>query len=212
MSLDREAARALFDNAEPMPATAGGAPFAAASPFAPASDDAFAPVGNEALAARMSGRSTRKGPDWRLIAPVGVAALCAGAVLLVATQRNDAQPGKDVAATTVIRTTPMPAPAAPPIESAAVTPPPSSIVEPPAVKPAAVVRTQVRTAPVTRRATAPRTVAAAPSASDASSNVSAREPYVPPPVLGAPAQVTVTPVAPPPVETVEPQPVTPPQP
>lgn len=201
MTLDRDAARALFDSADPMPATAGGAPFAASTPFAP--------VGNDALTARMNGRPVRKGPDWRLIAPVGVAALCAGAVLLVVSQRDDAEPGKTVASTEIARPlpapTPMPAPA--PNETAAVTPPPS-IVEPPATRPAPVVRTQARSQPA-RRAPAPRTVAVAPSASDASANVSAREPYVPPPVLGAPAQVTITPAAPPPVTAPQPQPITP---
>lgn len=55
MTLDREAALALFGNAAPMPATAGGAPFSSSPPFSP--------VGNDALTARMSGVSTRKGPD-----------------------------------------------------------------------------------------------------------------------------------------------------
>lgn len=203
MTLDRDAARALFDNAEPMPATAGGAPFAASTPFAP--------VGNDALTARMNGRPVRKGPDWRLIAPVGVAALCAGAVLLAVSQRDDAEPGKTVASTEITRPLPAPTPMPAPIETAAVTPSPLSIVEPPAIRPAPVVRAQVRSEPA-RRAPAPHTVAVAPSASDASADVSAREPYVPPPVLGAPAQVVITPAAPPPVSAPEPQPLTPQQP
>lgn len=199
MTLDREAARALFGDAEPMPAAANAAPYAATPPFAP--------VGDPAAYDRMSGRTPRKGLDWRLIAPVGVAALCGVAVLVVATQRNDTAPGKTVAAADVTRPAPLPAPVAPPVETAAVTPPASSIVEPPASRPAPVVRARVQAEPV-RRAPAARTVAAAPSVADAAADVSAREPYVPPPVLGAPAQVVVTPVAPAPT----PQPETPPQP
>ncbi len=201
MSLDRDAARALFDNAAPMPAGAGGAAFASASPFAPAA--------NDALTARMSGGSTRKSIDWRLAAPVGVAALCAGAALLIVSQRDPAEPGKTVATTEVTRPLPTPLPAATPspepVETAAAAPP-SSIVAPPAARPAPAVRARVTPAPA-RRAPPPRTVAAAPSASDASSNVSAREPYVPPPSLGAP--VSVIPAAPPPVMTPDPAPVTP---
>ncbi|MFA7262532.1 MAG: hypothetical protein WC068_05875 [Caulobacter sp.] len=185
MILDRDAARALFDNAAPMPATAGGAPFAA---------PAFTMAGDTAGYDRMSGRTARKGPDWRLIAPVGVAALCAVAVLVVASPRNDAEPGRTVAAADIARPAPTPAPVSPPI------------VEPPAPAPAPVVRARAVRAEPARRAPAPRVVARAPSAADATADVSAREPYVPPPSLGAPAQVTVTPVAPPPVATPELQP------
>jgi hypothetical protein len=206
MTLDRDAARALFDNAQPMPATAGGAPFAAAAPVASA--------GDEAVRDRMSGRVARKGPDWRLVAPVGVAALCAGAALLIASQRDPAEPGRTVAAAEITPPAAIPAPAPltpPPVEMAQATPPASSIVAPPARTPAPVVRTRARSEPA-RRAPAPRAVAAAPSATDASADVSTREPYVPPPVLGAPAEVTVTPVAPPPAVTPDPAPLTPPQP
>lgn len=205
MTLDRDAARALFDNAEPTPVGANTAPFAVTSPFEPIDSSVGGPMGDPAAYDRMSGRTARKGMDWRLIAPVGVAALCGVAVLVVATQRPDVEPGKTVAASTITRPAPAPLPVAPPIETAAVSPPASSIVEPPATQPTTVVRTRVRTEPA-RRAAAPRTVAVAPSASDASSNVSAREPYLPPPVLGAPAEVVVVPVAP------APEPVTPPQP
>jgi WAS/WASL-interacting protein len=202
MPLDRDAARALFDNAAPMPAGAGGAAFASASPFAPAA--------NDALTARMSGGSTRKSIDWRLAAPVGVAALCAGAALLIVSQRDPAEPGKTVATTEVTRPLPTPLPAPTPlpeqVETATAAPPASSIAAPPAARSTPVVRARVTPAPA-RRAPPPRTVAAAPSASDASSNVSAREPYVPPPSLGAP--VSVIPAAPPPVMTPDPAPVTP---
>lgn len=201
MTLDRDAARALFDNAAPMPANAGGAPFVSAAPFAPA--------GNDALTARMSG-SARKGPDWRLVAPVGVAALCAGAALLIIGQRDDARPGKDVAATTATRPLPPPVAMPEPVETAAVTPPAAAIVEPSAPPPATAVRTRARSERAARPAPA-RRVAVAPSASDASSDVSAREPYVPPPVLDAPTPVIITPAAPPPVIAPEPQPETPPQ-
>lgn len=197
MTLDRDAARALFDNAAPMPVAAGGS----ASPFAPA--------GNEALTARMSGLSARKGPDWRLVAPVGVAALCAGVVLVVVSQRDDAEPGKTVASSELTRPLPAPAAMPAPVEMAAVTPQ-SPKVEPQASRPASAVRAQARTAPA-RRAPAVGAVVAAPSAPDASANVSAREPYVPPPVLVAPTPVIIIPAPPPPVITLEPepQPVTP---
>lgn len=189
MTLDRDAARALFDNA-PAATTAGGAtPFASASPFGEA-DTGFD--------ARTSGRAARKGANWKLIAPVGVAAVCAVAVLVIAQTRDPAEPGRDVAASSVMA--PLnPPPALPPVETAEVaTPPATSIVEPPAAAPAPVVRATVRTAPA-RRAPPVRTVAAAPSATDASSNVSTYERYVPPPApsLGAPVTVTPAPVAPP---------------
>lgn len=202
MTLDRDAARALFDSADPMPAAGGGSAFATTSPFAPADNDA---------SARMSGGAQRGRIDWRLVAPVGVAALCAGAALLLVTQRDPAEPGRTVAATEATQPlpTPLPAPAPlpEPVETAAATPAP--VIAPPAARPAPVVR--ARTAPARRATTEPRAVATAPSAADASSNVSAREPYVPPPSLGAP--VTITPVAPTPAPAPAPmpEPVTPPQ-
>lgn len=202
MSLDRDAARALFGNAEPTP-PAGHSPFAAASPFGAGAD--------EDLIARVSGKSARKGPDWRLAAPVGVAALCAVAVLVVASRRDDARSGKTVAAVDIARPAAAPAPIAPsidtpPIEIAEAAPP-APVVEPSAPT----IRTRVRAEPA-RRAPPPRAVARAPSAADAAADVGAREPYVPPPSLGAPAQVTITPVAPPPVATPETPPATSPQP
>lgn len=184
MTLDRDAARALFDNAPATAATAGGAsPFAAASPFGD-TDTGFD--------ARTSGRAVRTGPNWKLIAPVGVAAVCAVAVLVVAQTRDNAVPGKDVAASSPMAPLNPPSALPAPVETAQVAPPPS-IVEPSAVTPAPVARSTVRTAPAARRTPAPRTVAAAPSASDASSDVSARAPYVPPPVLDAPVVVTPAP-------------------
>jgi len=211
MTLNRDAARALFDNAEPTPA-GNGAPFAAASPFA-----SVAPFGDGASEpyAAATSRPARKGADWRLIAPIGVAAVCAVAVLVIAQTRDTAEPGRTVAASEIVPPTPMPqaAPLTPaPVETAALAPPASSIVTPPATRPAPVAAARVRTEPA-RRAPAPRTVAAAPSAADASSDASTRVPYVPPPALGAPAVVTIAPPAPAPapVPTPEPQPVTPPQ-
>lgn len=199
MTLDRDAARALFDNA-PAPAAmpSGGSPFASASPFGDA-DTSFD--------ARTSGRTARKGANWKLIAPVGVAAVCAVAVLVIAQTRDPAEPGKDVAASSPMA--PLNPPSAlPPIETAEVaTPPATSIVEPSAAAPGPVVRGTVRTAPA-RRAPAPRTVAAAPSATDASSNVSSYERYVPPPApsLGAPVTVTPAPTPAPPPIIAEPPP------
>src|SRR3990167_6120396 len=141
MSLDRDAARALFDQAPAPAVTASGStPFASVSPFGEPDED---------LIARVEGRTHRRtGLDWRLIAPVGVAA---------------ARPAR--------------------------APPPA------------------------RRAPPPRTMAAAPSVSEASADVSTREPYVPPPSLGAPVTVTPAPapVAPPPVVEPTPEPTTPPQ-
>src|SRR3990167_1696809 len=162
MSLDRDAARALFDQAPAPAVTASGStPFASVSPFGEPDED---------LIARVEGRThRRKGLDWRLIAPVGVAAACAVAVLVVVQTRDPAEPGKTVAASSPMA--PLNPPSAlPPVETAEVaTPPPaSSIVDPPAAAPAPVVRATVRTAPA-RRAPPPRTVAAAPSASEASS-------------------------------------------
>lgn len=196
MTLDRDTARALFDNAGPMPATAGGTSFASTSPFAP--------VGNDALSARMSGRSTRKGPDWRLIAPVGVAALCAGAVLLISSQRNDTQPGKTVAATatgSIPAAPPTPAPIAPGrVAMAVITPPASSIIEPPARTPTPVVRLKPRAEPAHR---APVQRAAPPPA----------EVSVPAPSMTLPAPVEPTPEvivpAAPPVTMPQPDPAPP---
>lgn len=196
MTLDRDAARALFDNAPAPAAAAGGAtPFASASPFGEA-DTGFD--------ARTSGRTARKGANWKLIAPVGVAAVCAVAVLVIAQTRDPAEPGRDVAASSVMA--PLnPPPALPPVETAeAAAPPAASIVEP-AAAPAPVIRATVRTAPA-RRAPPPRTVAAAPSVSEASSDVSTREPYVPPPSLGAPVTVTPAPAPAPAPVVAEPAP------
>lgn len=197
MTLDRDAARALFDNAPAPAATAGGAtPFASASPFGEA-DTGFD--------ARTSGGAARKGANWKLIAPVGVAAVCAVAVLVIAQTRDPAEPGRDVAASSVMA--PLNPPSAlPPVETAErAAPPAASIIEPPAAAPAPVVRTTVRAAPA-RRAPPPRTVAAAPSVSEASSDVSTREPYVPPPSLGAPVTVTPAPAPTPPPIVAEPAP------
>lgn len=191
MTLDRDAARALFDNAPAPVATAGGStPFASVSPFGET---------DEHMNARLEGRAhRRKGPDWRLIAPVGVAAVCAVAVLVVAQTRDPAEPGKDVAASSPMA--PLTPPSAlPPVETAeVVAPAAASIAPPPAAAPAPVARTTVRTAPA-RQAPAPRSIAVAPSATDASSNVSTYERYVPPPApsLGAPVTVTPAPIAPP---------------
>lgn len=201
MTLDRDAARALFDNAPATPASVGGStPFAAASPFGEA-DTSFD--------ARTSGHTARTGPNWKLIAPVGVAALLAVAVLVVVQTRDPAEPGKTVAASSPMA--PLNPPSAlPPIETAEVAAPPaSSIIAPPATP---VVRTAVRTAPA-RRAPAPRTVAVAPSATDASSNVSTYERYVPPPApsLGAPVTITPAPAPPPIIAEPTPSPTIPPQ-
>ena len=205
MSLDRDAARALFDQAPAPAVTANGStPFASVSPFGEPDED---------LIARVEGRThRRKGLDWRLIAPVGVAAACAVAVLVVVQTRDPAEPGKTVAASSPMA--PLNPPSAlPPVETAEIAAPPAaSIIEPPAAAPAQVVRTAVRAAPA-RRAPPPRTMAAAPSVSEASADVSTREPYVPPPSLGAPVTVTPAPapVAPPPVVEPTPEPTTPPQ-
>ena len=209
MTLNRDAARALFDNAEPTPATndapfAAASPFAAAAPFGDTSNDTYAPA---------AARPARKGADWRLIAPIGAAAVCAVAVLVIVQTRDTAEPGRTVAASEIVPPMPQAVPLTPaPVETAALAPPASSIVTPPATRPAPVVATRVRAEPA-RRAPTPRTVAAAPSAADAAADASTRVPYVPPPVLGAPAVVTIAPPAPAPapVPMPEPQPVTPPQ-
>lgn len=199
MSLDRDAARALFDHASPMPAIAGGAPFASASTFAPAASRG------------VSGTSTRKSLDWRLIAPVGVAALCAVAVLFISSQRDTAEPGKTVASTEI--TEPEPAPTLPPpiepfqAQSAVIAPAASSIVAPPATEPAPAVRTRVRTEPA-RRAPAPRTIAAAPRVTAPQAAIVVPQPYVAPIIPDAPPLIAATP----PIVTPEPNPVTPPAP
>jgi len=171
MTLDREAARALFGEA-PAATPVEGAPYAAqtqASPFAGGS-----------AAGRVNGRRDRQAIDWRLVAPVGVAVACIAAIAMFAIPRGDqAVEGKTVAATEVVA--PPLAPAPKPMEAAAV------------VTPEPVVQRAVRRAPA-------RTVAAAPNAVDSGVNVSATESAAPPaPTLGAPAAVDLTPVAPPPI-------------
>ncbi len=200
MTLDRETARALFGDA-PAPAAApvGGAPYAAA-----ADTPTFA---ENSIFERMQGLSARKskgGLDWRLAAPVGVAALCIGAIALFALPRNDpAVEGRTVAATDIAA--PPVAPAAPlipaPVETAAATPLAEPVSEP-------VVRRAASTPrPAARRPATRTTAAVAPSASEAGVNVSTSEPAAPPPPsLGAPATVTLQPAAP----AVTPPPATPP--
>jgi hypothetical protein len=196
--MDRDAARALFDRAEPTPlAPDGHSPFAATSPFAESDADLYDHVVGKA--------PQKKRIDWRYVAPIGVAAVCAGAVLFIVNQRDGAAPGKTVASAEIVQ--PVPAP----IQAAqAPAPTDSSIVERETAT-TSPVRITVRAAPA-RRAPAPRVVASrpAPSASDASADVSARVPYVPPPSLGAPAEVTITPPpAPAPTPTPQPDPTTP---
>lgn len=205
MTLDREAALALFGNAAPMPATAGGAPFSSSPPFSP--------VGNDALTARMSGVSTRKGPDWRLVAPIGIAALCAGAVLVITAQGDNARPGKSVAATPAPRPVAMAATARPvepaPIEATPVAPPPL-VVETPAARPAPEIR--ARSAEPARRASPARRAEVAPTPP---ADTSVHEPYVPPPApVATPVEPTtppviVAPAAPPPIVAPEPTPMAP---
>lgn len=211
MTLDREAARALFDNAETTPSSAQ--PIAATPRFAstrtappayePVEDAPF--IASAGVLERTNSPKARKGVDWRIVAPLGVAALCAGAVALFALPQNDAVDGKTVAATDIT---------APPVAEP-LTPPPADLATaantPAAVTPApapVVERAASRPAPVAARRAPARQVAAAPSATDSASNVSAREPYVPTPTLGAPAAVTLTPAAPAPTppSIVEPAP------
>lgn len=204
MTLDREAARALF-GVDPTPAAAGvGAPYAAATPRAAAAQ--ASPFATNSAFERMNGRTERKGVDWRLVAPVGIAVVCIGAIALFAIPRGDqAIEGKTVASTEVVAPPPAPTPA--PMETAAVAPPPVMTPEP---APAPIVQRAATPRPaVTRRAPA-RTVAAAPSAGDSAANVSATEPAAPPPpTLGAPAAVDLTPsmpAAPPPIIEPAPEP------
>lgn len=200
MTLDRETARALFGDAPtPTPATAGTAPAYVAS-----TADA-SPFGDgPSVFERMQSRKSRKGMDWRLAAPVGVAALCIGAVALFALPRGDeAVEGKTVASAEIAP--PPVAPAAPLTpEPAVATPTPEPVVTP---TPAPTVQRAATTPrPAARRTTSTR-VAAAPSAADAGSNVSATETSAPPPPsLGDPATVTLQPTQP----AVTPTPVTPP--
>lgn len=182
MTLDRDTARALFDNAEPMPATANDSP--------------FAPQGGGYD--RINSKSARKGVDWRFVAPVGVAAVFgAGALLIAGPDRTETGKIDAVAPVAVAARTPV---APPPIETAEVAPPATLDTTSPAPTLRAAAATPARKP-------APRIVAqrpTAPSAMDEAADVSAREPYVP-----GPSQI-VTPAAPPPVVTPEPDPVTPP--
>ncbi|MDO9474487.1 MAG: hypothetical protein Q7J28_15670, partial [Caulobacter sp.] len=124
MTLDREAARALFGEA-PAATPVEGAPYAAqtqASPFAGAS-----------AAGRVSGRKDRQAIDWRLVAPVGVAVVCIAAIAMFAMPRgNQAVEGQTVAATELVA--PPPAPAPMPMETAA---PPAAVTPEPVVQRAA---------------------------------------------------------------------------
>ena len=191
MTLDREAARALF-GVDPTPAAATvGAPYAAATPRPAAAADT-SPFATNSAFERVNSRTGRKSVDWRLVAPVGVAVVCIGAIVLFAIPRGDqAIEGKTVAAAEVVARPLAPTPA--PMETAAVTPP---AVAPP--EPAA-----------TRRGPA-RAVAAAPSAAESGVNVSDVAPSAPPPpTLGAPAAVDLTPsmpAAPPPIIEPAPEP------
>lgn len=181
MTLDRETARALFGEAPPVSASATTVA-AEPSPFAEAG-----------VYERLQGhkaRPARRGVDWRLAAPVGVAVVCIGAIALFALPRSDdAVEGKTVAASEIAP--PPAAPAAPlpvapaPVETAAVTPAPAPVVQRAATPPR----------PAARRAPTRTTVAAAaPSATDSGSNVSATAPAAPPPPsLGAPTTVTLQP-------------------
>lgn len=217
MTLDREAARALFDNAETTP-TPTAAPAAArplyveprpAARVAPEAVDETPFVAAGSPYERMNGGAkTRKGLDWRIAAPLGAAALCAGAVALIVIPRNDTVDGKTVASSEIVAP-PMaqPAPVPAPAEMAATdsidTPAPAAM---PAPTPAPTVqRASSRPAPVAvRRAPAREVAAAAPSASDSASNVSAREPYLPTPTLGAETPVALTPTTPAPAPTATP--------
>ncbi|MFZ5669026.1 MAG: hypothetical protein ACOY4K_06005 [Pseudomonadota bacterium] len=199
MSLDRDAARALFEKAPPPPAEA-----------TPIVGQPVAPDGEIPITAADAGvyermthsHSPRRRLDWRYAAPVAVAAVCAGVAIAVASYRGGSvRPGADVARTEIVAPPTAPQPIAPPpVETAALTPEP--VPEPAAPAPAA--RAAVRQAPAARRApTAPR-IAAAPSALESATNVSGRESYVPPPALGTPAQVTLTPPPPPAPSVVSP--------
>lgn len=221
MTLDREAARALFDNAETTPPSAP--PIAATPRFASTRTDppAYEPVEDAPFIAgpgvleRTNSPRARKGVDWRIVAPLGVAALCAGAVALFAIPRNDAVDGKTVAATD-ITAPPAAEPLSPPPADLATADNTDTVGPAATTAPAPVVkRAATRPTPVAVRRAPARQVAAAPSATDSASNVSAREPYVPTPTLGTPATVTLTPATPPAsVEPViaAPPPITQPEP
>lgn len=194
MTLDREATRALFGEAT----AAAGAPYATQTATPVTANSAFE---------RMNGR---KGVDWRLVAPVGVAVVCIGAIALFALPRGDrAVEGRTVAATELVA--PPLAPTSALMESAVVAPP--AIVTPqPAATPVA---QRAATRPAAVRRTPARTVAAAPSAAETGVNVSATEPAAPPaPTLGAPAVIELRPalpVAPPPFVEPAPMPMPMPQ-
>lgn len=176
MTLDRDSARALFDNA-PAPAAGVGA----GSPFGPADATPRKPA--------------RKGPDWRLIAPVGVAAVLGGVAFLVTQSSDKAEPGRTVARSEVAQPAPAPLPPAPaPVQVAEAG---SATVDAPA---APVARSLKRAAPA-RRARAPAVVATAPSVTESSADASANEyqRYVPPTEAAAP-------VPPPPVIAPQPAP------
>lgn len=230
MTLDREAARALFANAEPMPST-DDSPFAPPSSLfrepEPAAPAAAAPRAAGAYRATNSRideppfaasapftrdappPSARKGVDWRLVAPLGVAAVCAGAIALFALPRDTAEEGRTVAAADITAppaATPLPVTPLEPAETAATAP---VVSEPaPVVERVAATRTAAaRRAPA--RQTAEREAPVAPSATDpaSSSYASVTAPAVAAPTLGAPPPVALTPASPPPA--IEPVPVTP---
>lgn len=225
MTLDRETAKALFANAEPMPetprattrpviderASPAAAPFAPEAPFATTS------------AYGQTRSPKRSGVDWRLVAPLGVAAVCAGAIALVALPRDPAEEGRTVAASDITSPPTTPLPVDP--EPVAATPQAAEDLAPsvPSVTQAATPRQAARSEPAPRRvAERPAPAPRAASADDASANVSAVAPMASQaptaPTLGAPATVTLTPAtpapAPQPVVTPmpEPQPTPEPQP
>lgn len=187
MSLDRDEARALFDKAPPAPA--GAPPIIGETA---ASEREIPLTGADAgVYERMTHSHARRRVDWRYVAPVAVAAVCAGIVVAVATYGDrDAEPGATVARTQItpppIAPQPM-TPAPEPVEVAAAAPEPVVETAPP------VVRATVRPVPAARRTPAPRLARTAPSALDSATDASGRESYVPPPALGTPAQVTLTP-------------------
>jgi|GEM_PF-4141200 len=232
MTLDREAARALFANAEPTPSTDD-------SPFAPPASlfgepETVAPTTTTAPRASGAYRATntkideppfaaaapftrdmpppsaRKGVDWRLVAPLGVAAVCAGAIALFALPRDAAEEGRTVAAADITAppaAAPMPVTPAEPMETAAITPAPAATPAP-VVERVAAERPAVRRAPA--RQVAEREAPVAPSATDpaSSSYASVTAPVVAAPPLGAPPPVALTPASPPPA--IQPVPAAPP--
>jgi len=218
MTLDREAARALFANAEPTPDT-DAPPMMQPSPFArtghvervepEAAPFAAAPFAGQAQHQTRS-TSARKGVDWRIAAPLGVAAVCVGAIALFALPQNQAQEGREVAAVDIAAPPVAPPVASTPAPVVAEAPAPALTPEAPApVVPR--VATPRAAAPARRaptRTVAEREAAPAPSASDPanSSYASVTAPVTPPPPsLGAPVTVTPT-LAPQPAPTpVEPQ-------